>query len=557
MTPPAPRPPSRPTALGRTCMCTLALCASPAWAATATTVAEGVWNYEIEPGDTLIGISQRLLVEGFDWRRLQRLNKVVQPRRLLPGRSLRIPLDWLRGEAAEAVAVHVHGEVDRIAAGGRRSALARGERLRTGDIVECGAQASATLRFEDGSRLLVTPGSRLVLSQLQKNGRTDAVATRLRLERGHSDAHVEPQAGPRRRFELNTPTVHLGVRGTDFRAHVAGDVTHSEVLTGRIAAGAASVMEVPAGYGLVAVAGQALSAPLPLPVAPRLDDVPERVERVPLRLAWPAVPGALAYRAQVFAAGDADRLLLDAQVDQASVRWSDLPDGRYRLRVRAIDAAGLEGLDADREFTLDARPEPPFIQDPPPAAKLRGDTATLSWTRAVGAVGYRVQIAALDTPLGTAQEHDRLADNQLVLSLPAGEYQWWVASVDVVGKRGPYGDAQRFSLVPVPAAPTAEAAELGEDVLVLRWRSGQGGQTYVVQIARDEGFAQLLHEMPVAQNSLRLPRPEPGRYHLRVRTVDPDGFGGPFGAVQIVEVPPRPSGWWWVPGALMLLKLAL
>ena len=35
-----------------------------------------------------------------------------------------------------------------------------------------------------------------------------------------------------------------------------------------------------------------------------------------------------------------------------AAKWADLPDGRYVLRVRAIDAGGLEGVNAERAFTL-------------------------------------------------------------------------------------------------------------------------------------------------------------------------------------------------------------
>jgi hypothetical protein len=46
------------------------------------------------------------------------------------------------------------------------------------------------------------------------------------------------------------------------------------------------------------------------------------------------------------------------------LRAIDLPDGDQHVRVRAIDARGLEGLNADRAFTLSARPEPPLLSQP-------------------------------------------------------------------------------------------------------------------------------------------------------------------------------------------------
>lgn len=35
---------------------------------------------------------------------------------------------------------------------------------------------------------------------------------------------------------------------------------------------------------------------------------------------------------------------------------------------------------------------------------------------------------------------------------------------------------------------------------------------------------------------MTVPRPDPGHYFLRVRTIDADGYEGPFGAAQAVDV---------------------
>src|SRR4030095_8869474 len=127
-----------------------------------------------------------------------------------------------------------------------------GMQLHAGDELRAGEESSATLRFVDGSRLLVTPGTRLQLDQLLLLGNIRAPDTRVRLHEGDADAHVVPSAT--RRFEIRTPVVNLGVRGTDFRAHVDAGAqrTRVEVQDGAVAA-AAGGREVAVGAGFGAI----------------------------------------------------------------------------------------------------------------------------------------------------------------------------------------------------------------------------------------------------------------------------------------------------------------
>jgi len=76
-----------------------------------------------------------------------------------------------------------------------------------------------------------------------------------------------------------------------------------------------------------------------------------------------------------------------------AAKWADLPDGRYVLRVRAIDAGGLEGVNAERAFTLKARPEPPFVSAPLSGHKVYGPEARLRWSASSSAQSYRLQLS--------------------------------------------------------------------------------------------------------------------------------------------------------------------
>ena len=81
-----------------------------------------------------------------------------------------------------------------------------------------------------------------------------------------------------------------------------------------------------------------------------------------LQIADP-VDKAVAYRAQVARDEQFNDVIATTVFTTPRARFTNLPDGSYLLRVRAIDAEGLEGQDATRGFALRARPEPPNAAD--------------------------------------------------------------------------------------------------------------------------------------------------------------------------------------------------
>ncbi|WP_428504447.1 FecR domain-containing protein [Roseateles sp.] len=509
------------------------------------------WRYTIQPGDTLIGLSERFLLPGRPWRELQRLNRVADPLRLPPGGVLRMPLAWLNREASVAQTVFVQGEVMLLRSGQAEQRLGAGQELRSGDRLRSAAQSSATLRFVDGSRLLIPPLSDLSLEQLLVYGRSAIPAVQLRLHEGGADSQVTPKGGRVPHYEIRTPHVNLGVRGTEFRVQLQAEKAHMAVLEGRVAAdsGGHASLAVPAGMGMVAD-GRGRPQAAPLLAAPALPAELAVVDRLPLRLRWAAHPGARGYRAQLFAEGDFSRLLLDHRGSEPELSWDAVPpDGRYSLRLRAIDALGLEGLASDRPLQIQARPEPPFSQAPLADARLYGEQVEFRWTRNSAAQAYCLQVAR-DADFRELQlDQAGIADVSHSARLPHGRYHWRLASQQGEA-RGPFGDGQAFELRPLPASPEPAEAEVAGEQLNLRWRASAGVARYELQWARDAAFSQELQSFSSDSPGLSLPRPGPGRYFLRVRGLDEMGQAGPYGQVQEIEVPyPR---WLWLLPLLLL-----
>jgi hypothetical protein len=523
----------------------------------ATVVADSApWQHTVRSGDTLIGVVQQWAKPGTDWRVLATVNRIRDPRRLQPGSTLLIPRELLLEEPMEMDVLHAHGDVQLERAGAAATALTSGMTVRTGDLVRTGRQSSASLRAPDGSRIMLREDSALQVLRHGKLGKSAIQETELRLDKGAADTQVAPAASgqARSRLQMRTPVVNLGVRGTEFRTRSQGDQSAVEVLSGQVGAAGGQAGEVPvqAGFGLVATpAGP--GAPTALPPAPDIQGLPQKVERVPLSLQWQSAPAA-GWRVQVHVLGRPGQVLLDGVFKQPSAQWADdLPDGRYGLRLRMLNEQGLEGRDGHFEFELKARPEPPFLSNPADRSRMADASQALSWTRQPAAATYRLQVA--DSPDFAQPRIDRsdIRDPGATVDAREGTQHWRVASVLANGDTGPWSEAQTFTRVARPTAPGVDAPQAQADGQLLRWRATPG-MRYQLQVARDPGFAILLADTVLDQPQWLLPKPEPGTYHIRVRSISAEGFEGPFGSPQILEVPAPPAPLWpWLLPLLLLL----
>lgn len=513
--------------------------------------AKDFYDYRLMPGDTLIGVTQRLLRPGTNWRALRAHNRISQPRRLRSGQWLHIPLSLLREQAVVAEVVYAHGEVSIERGGATAAALRSGETLSAGDLVRTGPQSSTALRFADGSRLMLRPGSALRVERMVRVGPDVQVDTRVQLDQGGAETRVPAgQVGKgASRLEIRTPVANLGVRGTDFRAAVDGPRASVEVLEGTVGV---STTRVPEGFGVVA-SPAGVSTPRELLAAPQLAGI-TLVERLPIDMTWPALPGAASYRVQLRSALEPERPLLEGRFATPRARWQDdLPDGRYLLSVRAADSDGIEGRDASVAVTLKARPEPPFLNEPRAGERVAQPQVTFSWSRVALASRYRLQLSDSADFARPYVDRQDLVTNRVELEVEMGLTHWRLASIRGEADVGPWSDAQTLTRIAPPPAPQQQAPQAGADGVLLRWSDSPGAR-WQLQLARDAGFTQVLVDQTVDQPSWTVRGVDAGTYFLRVRTTSADGFTGPFGGTQIVEVPSSP--WWWLLlPALLLLTL--
>ena len=515
------------------------------------------WLYTVRPGDNLWNITADYLTRMDYWPRLQALNQVADPERLPPGMKLRIPIAWLKRLPGSALVTHAQGLArTTIAATGETIPVQVGLFVRNGDEIRTGPDGNVTLEFGDGSQLLLQADSALRLDALSAYGRTRYVDTRLRLQRGRADSQVANSTGSHTRYEIWTPAASTAVRGTRYRLSMdpATEIARAEVLEGVIEIqGARKSRRVAKGFGALTEAGKAPAPAVPLLAPPDVADLPPVVARVPIQLSLPPLKGATAYRAQIAPTEQFATLLFDGVSPTPAVRGPDLPDGDYALRVRGIDAKGLEGRDAQHRFRLHARPEPPFLMSPVDRSAVLENALAFEWSEPEGAASYHFQLAAdesfaaplLDLP---EQSRSRLAPDR---PLEPGRYYWRVATRNTAGRTGPFGDPQSFRL---QAIPKLQAPEVATRSVTFRWSAGLPGQQYEFQLAKDAHFENIIASERVSEPQLTIARPESGFHFLRVRTVDADGYIGPYGPTQRIDIPPAS---YWPLGVLTILVLIL
>lgn len=516
----------------------------------------------VAPGDTLRALCRHYLENPDSCRDIYRLNRLPNPDRIIPGQRVLIPAELLRGIPADGVVAFIKGDVRYYRSDGDEGrVLQAGERLEEGGRIETGADGSVEVTFGDGSSFHLKPDSVLSIVRSRLKG-DDFVLRNLFLKTGRVVSRIRKATGREHRYKIRTPSAVAGVRGTEFRVSVdAEETTRSEVLSGTVAVESRHrEVLLREGEGTGVRKGESPQPPRPLLSPPLPVGLVPVYKSEPLSIAFTAVEGACAFRGSLARDNEMRDVVRDKIVPAGEpLVVAGLSDGTYFLQTASIDHAGLEGMPSvPVSVGIRVNPQPPHLEAPQQGAEYRRTSIDARWLRVGDAAGYRMQVSG--EPGFTTPLVDRRVEGvEQAVELGYGQYHFRVASVAADGYQGEWSDSLSFSLVKPPPIPAPEAPEVNDKQMRIRVRDAGKGFSYRFQVARDEQFADILHDAKGEIPELVIPRPDAGTYYFRTSCIDSKGVEGGFSPSQSFVIESRfPYGALGVAGGIIgLLLLAI
>ena len=503
---------------------------------------EPEWRYSVRPGDNLIRFGKQHLINPDDWLVLQKLNNIKNPRHMQLGMFLRVPLSLVKQSPAPAEIIMVSGQAGILKADKSVQPVRAGQQLTAGTELITGENSKLNIKFADGSIVSMQPKSTMNLDTLSMYSGGGMVDTKLRLQQGKVETEANPAHLQGNQMQIITPTAVAAVRGTKFRVSADMASIKQETLEGKVALMAAGQeVAVDKGFGSLSEGGNAPLPPVLLLPAPATGNLPIKLEAVPVAFNISAQDGAVAWLGKISNEPQFNSILDEQLSHGSNLSFSDLPDGKYYLKVRAKDQQGLEGYDATHEFNLNARPFAPNLTAPAQAGTVREANPELTWTKIEQANEYLLELAR-DADFKQLLDSKRVPNTayKIERNLEPGQYFWRLASIDSATDQGPYAAASSFTYKAKPSTPDISQI----NVKVLRNR------VYVRTINPPDGLvyeAVLQNEVNKQANVWRatglngefdfLLR-EYGKQKLLLRLVDAEGVAGPDAVHEFNASPP-------------------
>lgn len=307
---------------------------------------DGFVTYEVRQGDTLYGLSRQYMQREADALRVQRINRIANPRRMPVNTRLRIPREVLRYTNVELRVVGFSGPVN---ISGRAPTV--GTVLGEGQVVTTGRAGFVSFRATNGGEVSLPSNTKAQLLRARRYVLGNLLDIDFSILGGRGEAKA-PKLRSGERFRMRTPTSVTAVRGTEFRvAYEEGaGRTLTEVVEGTVAVAAgADETPTPARFGVASTASGVGTIEALLPPPAMIDPGAVQTGEV-LEFVIKPQDSAKGYRTEVARDAGFLEVLGEEVTADGSVTLPPLENGRYFVRSRAISQSDLEGLSEAYSF---------------------------------------------------------------------------------------------------------------------------------------------------------------------------------------------------------------
>ena len=408
------------------CSLSIAAISFPSAVHAQTRVSSDRVEYTFKRGDTLIDLASKYLRKRSNYKTVQRINRIADPRYIPVGKTISVPFSMLKYRASGASLSAYRGNVS-IATNGRTRKPVKGLEMAEGTRLTTAAASSMTLQLEDGSRVSMPSNSTMRITRLRRILLTNSIDYEFAVDNGRIRSKVTPFEKKADRYRVRTPVAVSAVRGTDYRTRVDGltGTAFSETVEGEVlvAAGASitdNAISVPLGTGAAAsISGDLLKATLLSP--PKLND-PAKVQSEEI-LQFNAVARNEAVGHRMVIAADAGfiDIVAERSSDSTIIELPSLADGRYFAKATAIDAKGFEGMPVTHSFKRQ-------LSTLSGSAEKEDFGYRFKWSgQGQGQRLYRFQLLRGGKDVVPMVDEAALTDEVITMSdLPDGDYFWRV-----------------------------------------------------------------------------------------------------------------------------------
>jgi hypothetical protein len=459
---------------------------------------EAGWHI-VRPGDTLEALADLYLGSSQFWKRLAELNRdILDPDRIEPGQRLRVLLP-MRGSLPVARIDRVSRKVEEQPHPNPWNEARPGDLLVEKDSVRTYRSSSAVMDFRDGTSLMVTEDSLVVLNRTGRRLKGAPPTHSVEIVEGQADVEV---GAPRlASAEALRPEVEIVLGNTRARSKPAASGT-SQSRARKADGGGAKVMiyggdaeveaggatvQVPQGMGTSVEKEGPPGPPEPLLPAPVLASPAPGATAActPLRLAWKAVPESVSYTVEI-CRDAACAELVERSVGATGEEWrtSSLPDGEYNWRITARSRSGLDGYPSATSKVV-VKPGDADTVAPTGSIRILGTTVRIGDQLYVPpAVSFEVEAAdgGID---GSGLSGWRPVIDGLEAEVetwtgpwPGGPHTAGATALDLCGNRGPIApvsfivDAEPPALSWKPEGPPPEQLRSRRGLRLRRGRPG-------------------------------------------------------------------------------------